>query len=256
VSTTEWNIDPVLAPLLAAAATDPEVEGIVLTGSRGAGVHDHESDYDIAWVLHDAAFDQRRARGEPLHLRQHPFDARLDVVYTCLREFDRILAEASWELPAFATAHVLYDKMARVAHKIDAMTLMPADRAHADVLGWFDAYLNAWYRSLKAWRRGNILGAQLQAAESVMHLVRVLFALERRWPPYHDRLVPQLSLLNGQGWAPGYLQVALLRLVQTGDPVLQQELEIRTEMLLRARGFDPDMWDGEIERVKAWHFDR
>jgi hypothetical protein len=122
------------------------------------------------------------------------------------------------------------------------------------VLAWFDAYLNAFYRSLKAWRRGNELGARLQAAESAMHVVRVLFALERCWPPYHDRLATQLERLSSQGWEPGYLEATLLQLVRTGDPNLQQELEGRVEALVRGRGYDVDLWDGEIERVRSWGF--
>jgi hypothetical protein len=75
------------------------------------------------------------------------------------------------------------------------------------------------YRSLKAWRRSNELGARLQAAESAMHLVRCLFALEQRWTPYHDRLDGQLDTLGvAQNWPPGYLKDALLRLVSTGAP--------------------------------------
>ena len=100
---------------------------------------------------------------------------------------------------------------------------------------------NAFYRSLKAWRRGNELGGRLQAAESVMHLVRVLFALERRRTPYYDRLVWQLDRLDTQGWPAGYLRDTLLQLVQTGDPRLQQKLELQVETLLRARGFEVNL---------------
>jgi hypothetical protein len=88
-----------------------------------------------------------------------------------------------------------------------------------------------------------------------MHLVRLLFAIERSWPPYHDRLVRQLDRLAGQGWPPGYLHDALMRLVRTGDPRFQQELELRVEALLRARGFEVNLWEGEIDRVKAFRFD-
>jgi hypothetical protein len=42
------------------------------------------------------------------------------------------------------------------------------------------------------------------------HLVRVLFALERRWQPYHDGLLSQLAILDRQGWPPGYLADTLL----------------------------------------------
>ncbi len=132
---------------------------------------------------------------------------------------------------------------------------MPEERARADVLGCFDAYINAFYRSLKAWRRGNQLGGRLQAAASAMHLVQVLFALERRWPPYYDHLAGQLDTLASQSWPPGYLHDALLRLVATGDPKFQQELEAKVEVLLRARGFEMNLWEGEIDRVKAFLFD-
>jgi hypothetical protein len=43
--------------------------------------------------------------------------------------------------------------------------------------------------------------------------------------------------------------------VQTGDPKLQQELEAQVEALLRARGFEVNLWEGEIDRVKAFRFD-
>ena len=102
------------------------------------------------------------------------------------------------------------------------------------------------YRSLKAWRRGDELGGRLQAADSAMHLLRTLFSLERRWPPYYDRLGTQLAALDAQGWPPGYLREALLGLVRTGDPTLQQELAARVEALMRARGYGQviDAWDG------------
>jgi hypothetical protein len=251
--TSLWD-DPALAPLLAAVQADPESEGLLLGGSRGAGVHDHESDYDLEWVLSDAAYDRRLAAGELMHQRYHPLDPRFDVSYSCPRELAAVMERASWELPAYATTVVLVDCHGRLAPLLQAMATMPAERADAEVLAWFDGYLNAFYRSLKAWRRGNALGGQLQAAESVTQLVKVLFALERRWPPYHDRLATRLADLDGQGWPPGYLVATLLRIAQTGDPTLQQDLEARAEALVRSRGYAVDLWDGEIARVKAWSF--
>ena len=247
--------DPILAPLLAAATADPEIEGLILSGSRGAGVGDAESDYDLELVLTDEAYARRAERGEQMHLSWDPNHPLLDVSYTCLRKLAQIAAEASWPLPGYATARILYDRAGRVTQALHDMVTIPEERAYAEVLSWFDAYINAFYRSMKAWRRGNTLGGQLQAAASAMHLVCVLFAIERRWPPYHDRLIHQLDTLTSQGWPPGYLHDALLRLVQTGDPTFQQELEARVEALLRARGFEVNLWEGEIDRVKAFRFD-
>jgi hypothetical protein len=252
---TDWACDPVMQPLIALAHANPEVDGLILSGSRGAGVHDAESDYDVEWVLTDQAFAERVANGDDLRIPHDPDQPWLDIGYTCCRVLAQIAADASWPVLGYATAQVLYDKTGRVTEVVRAMGTLSEERAQTDVLTWFDAYLNAFYRSLKAWRRGNELGGRLQAAESVMHLVRVLFALERRRPPYHDRLVWQLDTLDTQGWPPGYLRHVLLQLVQTGDPRLQQELELQVETLLRARGFAVNLWEGEIDRVKAFHFD-
>jgi hypothetical protein len=93
----------------------------------------------------------------------------------------------------------------------------------------------------------------LMAGYSLFALL-VLFALERRWPPYHDRLAARLVNLGGQGWPPGYLTATLLKIVQTGAPTLQQELEARAEARVRARGYEVDLWEGEIACVKAWRF--
>jgi hypothetical protein len=249
-----WTDDAFLQSVVANASTDPEIEGVILGGSRGAGVADAESDYDLEWVLSDAAYDRRIARGEPQRLPADPAQPLLDGSYTCLRELALLPTRAAWAIPGYTTARILYDRTGQVTAAVRALVTIAPERARDEVLGWFDAYLNAFYRSLKAWRRGNVLGAQLQAAESVMHLVRVLFALEQRWPPYHDRLVGQLDTLAQQGWPPGYLHEVLLRLVQTGDPTLQQEVEAQVENLLRARGFEVNLWDGTIDRVKAWKF--
>jgi uncharacterized protein DUF4037 len=256
VAPTMWANDPVIQPLITMARANPEIEGLILSGSRGAGVHDAESDYDLEWVLTDQAYAQLAAPGGEMHAPEDPDQPWLDIVYTCCQKLAQIAAAADWPLPGYTTAQVLYDKTGQVTQLVRAMGTMSEEQAHAAVLSWFDAYINAFYRSLKAWRRGNELGGRLQAADSVMHLAHVLFALERRWAPYHDRLVWQLDALDSsQGWPPGALRHTLLQLLQTGDPRLQQELELQVEALLRARGFAVNLWEGEIDRVKAFRFE-
>jgi hypothetical protein len=65
-----------------------------------------------------------------------------------------------------------------------------------------------------------------------------------------------LELLNGQGWPQGFLQKALLDLVRSGDPTLQQEIEARVETFMCERGYAGvvEAWGGEIERVRAFRF--
>ena len=79
--------------------------------------------------------------------------------------------------------------------------------------------------------------AHAGSAESALHLVRTLFALERRWHPYHDQLAgPLRELEPAQGWGWGSWRDSLLRLVRDADPSFQQELELRVEALLESRG--------------------
>jgi hypothetical protein len=248
----------VLQALLRHAAIDAETVGLFIGGSRGAGCADEESDYDLSWVLTAEGYNRRKDQDEPMSVKEWIDDAHLlDIGYTTVQELNQATEEPGWWTPGQATARVLLDKTGEITSALQAIATMPEDKAQADAAGWFDAYLNAFYRSMKAWRRGNELGARLLAAESAMHLVRTLFSLERRWPPYHDRLFLQLDLLDKQGWPPGYLHEALLNLVKTGDPALQQKLEARVEALMRERGFGGvvDDWGGEIERVRAFRFE-
>ncbi len=257
--TSLWAGDPVLAHLLGEATEDPETVGLILGGSRGAAMGDAESDYDLLWVLSEEAYAARAARADPLAGKLRPITGipYVDLGYTCPRRLHELAANPSWRTPAFTTAQVLLDKTGEVAAAVQAIVTVPEERAREDAARAFDAYLNAFYRSLKAWRRGNELGARLQAAESTTHLIRTLFALARRWPPYHDRLSTQLALLDEQGWPPSYLHDTLLGILRTGDPRLQQELETEVETLLRAHGLGNvvDGWGGEIERVRGFLFE-
>jgi len=47
MSQSEPQNDPALAPLLALVRADPSSEGLLLSGSRGAGMQDAASDYDL-----------------------------------------------------------------------------------------------------------------------------------------------------------------------------------------------------------------
>src|SRR5215213_4847459 len=151
---TDWTRDPVMQPLIALADTNPEIEGLILSGSRGAGVHDAEADYDVEWVLTDQAYADRISRGDDTRVPHDANQPWLDICYTCCRVLAQIAEEASWPAAGYTTAQVLYDQTGHVTEVVHAMGTLSEERTHADVLGWFDAYLNAFYRSLKAWRRG------------------------------------------------------------------------------------------------------
>ena len=83
------------------------------------------------------------------------------------------------------------------------------------------------------------------------------FAAERQWPPYHDQLRgPLRELEREQGWEDGFLAATLTRVLATGDPTLQQELELRVEALFDSRGI-AHQWGPEdgLDIVKEHRFE-
>jgi hypothetical protein len=240
--------DPVLDALLAEASTDPGTLGLILSGSRAVGAADATSDYDIVWVLTDAARDERK----PTRTVRR-FDALppAEIEYSCPRDLAAAADEPGWWTYGYVSAQVLLDKTGELVESLARLAAMPEHRARTDAYESYDAYLNSFVRSTRSWERGDELGARIHATQSVAYLVRALFALERRWAPYHDRLLAQLPRLAAQGWEPGYLEDALFAIVRTGDPSRQRELERRVERLMDSRGvLAHSEWGDALGRAK------
>jgi predicted nucleotidyltransferase len=252
------HADPVIQALIAEAAADPDVIGLVVTGSRAVGAVTAESDYDVAFVVTDEALDryERESRVPARGATVDPPIATNDIWHQAPRtlQLDRVVP---WMLPAWAESRVLYDRTGETARIVDRLRLMPKERAQHEAATWYDAYLNGLYRSLKSWRRGNVLGGRLEAAETADYLLHTLFALERRWRPYSSRMALHLHELTGQGWQPDELRVILLDMITTGAPRRQQQVARRVVALLRERGFGHvyDGWEGQIDMALTWMFD-
>lgn len=246
--------DSILGPIVQHSEHDSHTVGLILSGSRGAGMADDASDYDLIRVLTDSAYAERQGSGAPMQIYGDIEGRRvLDVVYSCPAQLEGLAAVPDWQTPAFLTARVLLDKTGEVTAALQAIVTMPVESVPSEVARQFDGYLNAFYRSVKAARRGNELGARMHAGESMVYLTRTLFALEGRWTPYHDRLVGALDMLQGQGWETGELRESMLAVLRTADADVQVELGLRVESLLRDRGFGSviDAWGGEIERTSG-----
>lgn len=246
--------DPVVAAVLGRAQADPDTVGLLLAGSRGAGQADAASDYDFVWVLSDHAYQDRAERGGPWDAAHTIAGRKVELSYASPAVLRELAERPTWRNPDYATAVVLLDRTGELDRLVEAVVTIPAERARRDAAASYDAYLNGFYRSVKASRRGDELGARLQAAESVVHLVRALFALRGRRAPHHDRLVRQLSAVDGPSWPPGQLAPRLLAVVRTADPAPQQALEAEVEALMRGHGYGHvvDAWGGELDRVRRY----
>jgi hypothetical protein len=246
--------DPNIQAFIAEANADPEVIGLLLGGSLAAGAIHPESDYDIAYVITDEAFARYAAGDQWPERGAHVQTSKPKDLW---HESPAGLHAAA-EIGAgdYVDSEVLLDKTGELTPLLAAITLMTEEKARQEVAARYDAYLNGFKRSCKAWRRGNDLGARVMAAESALWLLHTLFALERRWRPWNDRLWVKLHLLDGQGWEAGELRAILLDLISHGDPYRQQAIARKVIALLQARGFGHvyDDWNGEIDEALQWTF--
>jgi hypothetical protein len=249
--------DRIIQALIAEAAADPDVLGLVLTGSRAIGAVVPESDYDVIFVVTDEALARyaETHTTPPRGTTITPPIPKADIWHDSPGNLQLARVE-SWMLTAYAESRVLYDRTGETTRVIDALRQMSAEQAQREVANWYDDYLNGLYRSLKAWRRGNEFGARMEAAGAAESLLRLLFGLEREWQPYSGRLIFHLHKLEPQGWRSDELRDILLDLISSGDPRQQQVVARRVVALLRERGFGHvyDTWEGEIDEVLAWRF--
>jgi hypothetical protein len=243
--------DPVLDDLVGEAVADAATVGLVLHGSRGAGIARVDSDYDVIRVVDDDAYARRRAAGRLFE--RHP-DTGVDLLYQSPGRLAWIAEHPDWYTATYLTARVVLDRSGAVASALDAIRSAAHDRAAAKLMDYYDRYLVSFSRSLKCWRRGEVLGARLNAGDSARYLVRVLFAATRRWAPYPDHLSRELPRLEtALGWQADALAPALARLVERGDPAHQQRVERQVSTLLGAHLVDYEP-DGAVVLARAWDF--
>jgi predicted nucleotidyltransferase len=219
-------VDELVRPILEQAERDETALGVVLFGSHAAGRGDEESDVDLLYVRREGAEGKER-RGP------------LELASTTLRQ---IRAPVDWFKPALAHGRVLLDKTGEIADALEAAARVTRE----ETAELYDSYLNDFYRSLKAWRRGNELAGRVEAGRSLRFLGELLFALDGRRAPYPSDWAGRL----------GELEPLILDVARTAAPAQQQELQARVEALASARGFRDvyDAWEGEIDRVMALRF--
>jgi hypothetical protein len=175
--------------LLRQARADPDVLGVVLTGSHAQGVATPGSDYDVRVILRDEAGVGTQTR--------YPAEAfpNVDLRVMLLREF---AGYADWDTPfawdrySFAHAQVLEDRSGVISALVAEKGRIPVEQQSSFVRAALDAFINSVYRALKCIRKENTLCARLEASEAVQHALAVIFALEGRIRPYPNSLEHEL----------------------------------------------------------------
>jgi predicted nucleotidyltransferase len=183
--------------LLREAQDDPQIIGLVLTGSRGKGFGSDASDFDVLLVVQPEALQAYRTK-----FSDDQSWEGFDWWVTSLPELEPVAAAwgepLAWEILcnerySFADVSVLLDKTGQVQRLVEEKGGIPEERRLPIVFTALGAYTNSLYRSLKCLRNGNALGARLEAADAIGHALTVIFALEGRHRPYYGYLARELE---------------------------------------------------------------
>jgi predicted nucleotidyltransferase len=216
--------------LLREAREDPQIVGLVLTGSRGKGFGSESSDFDVLLVVRPEALETYRTR-----FTESESWPGFDSWVASLEELEPVAATwgdpLAWEILCnerygFADVSVLVDKTGRVQEVVEAKGGIPEESRLPIVSTALGAYTNSLYRSLKCLRDGNDLGARLEAADAIGHALTAMFALEGRHRPYYGYLAGEL-LVRPLATFPlptDELLAAIDTILATADTATQQRL--------------------------------
>jgi hypothetical protein len=247
--------DDVLIELVDEVRRDADTVGLLLDGSRAFDTARSDSNYDLLWIVDDAAYRRRSEEGALRELRLRGDSPTIEIAYESVETLRQLASEGGWSLEAFAALHVLVDKTGEIALLTTAITARAGAQARQRVAEEYDSYLNGFAHSLKSWSKGDDLGTRAHAAESCLHLVKALFGLEGRVAPYPDQWSARLAELDdAQGWQPAFFRGAVLRLLYAPDPPFQQMLERRVGRLMELRGIR-HRWRDDLQRLRAARYD-
>ncbi|MBN2152032.1 MAG: hypothetical protein JW839_11330 [Candidatus Lokiarchaeota archaeon] len=163
--------------------------------------------------------------------------------------------EAAWGSPdqwgrydsAWITAVV--DKTGEIQRILDEKGRIPPEQVKKFIERQLDTYINQFYRSLKCFRDGHVLGARLEANVGIECLFNVLFALhDGRLKPFYKYLAWELRThpLDKVPFTPATLMDKVTRILDDADVETQREVFLMVEKLCRDEGYGHyiDQWDG------------
>jgi hypothetical protein len=236
--------DEAFRDALRRAEADPNVAGLVVFGSRGAGIFvTDRSDYDVFVIVRDAVASWTAGHGEPVEL-----------VQIQLAEFEAYALPGSpwaWNRPSFLRARVVLDRLdGGIARMVERKARLEPDEV-AEVAPYaLDGYVHSLYRSLGNAEGGRELAARLDAADSIGPLLTFLFAIDRRVRPFAKYLEADVA---DRPLAIPDIPSRLASLLASPDPQAQRALFRDVEAVARARGFGAviDGWEPDVPWLRG-----
>ena len=226
--------------LLQRARADDNVTGLILAGSRGAGIFTTDrSDYDTYLILRSPDNGGRAGHGAPVEVWPMTLDE--------FRRHALVGDPDAWNRPTFLYARVELDKLdGEISQLVEQKARMTSDEVGRIVPDALDGYINSLYRSLKNQEGGRELEGRLDALESMSPLLTTAFALEGRVRPFNKYLRHEVE----QRPLPTMGLEAIQRIAREPTPDAQRVIFRDIESRARDAGFGSvvDGWDPDV----AW----
>ena len=237
--------DRLFEQLIRAAHHDPDVLGLVLVSSRGKGLATPFSDYDAYLVVQNGAVERAQHRYAQFTAQTNEIDLSVMPIET-FHTFAAWGSAEAWERYSFANATTLIDKTGQIRQLVLEKGCVPPHEQDTFVRSALDGYVNGVYRSAKCWRVNNVLGAQLEAMDSIGYFLSLIFGLEGRHRPYYGYLERELRVYPLQHFPlpSEVLLNSIARILTTADLPTQQTLLRTVESVCRAAGI------GDV--IDAW----
>jgi predicted nucleotidyltransferase len=232
--------------ILKEAQENEDIVGFILVGSRGKGFENEHSDYDAVMIVKD----------EATTIRDKYEKTTPDNVDLSVRSLSDFKTFAGWESPEswdrynYAHVKILVDKTGGELEKIvHEKGHIPQDKLDKFIDWWIDGYVNGVYRSVKCIRNGNLFGAHIEAANSMLDLLTLVFAMNGRHRPFLGYVEKELKAypLERLPWSSDEFVVKMKKVLETADLKTQQELLSGIEKLSREMGHGKmfDGWEGK-----------
>lgn len=233
--------------ILKEAQENEDVVGFILVGSRGKGFENEHSDYDAVMIIKDEAANTIHEKYEKM---------TLDNVDLSVRSFSDFKTFAGWESPEswdrynYAHVKILVDRTDGELEKlVKEKGQIPPDKLNKFIDWWIDGYVNGVYRSVKCIRNNNMFGAHLEAVNSMLDLLTLVFAMNGRHRPFLGYVQKELEKypLENLPWSPKEFVEKIKHILETADLKTQQDLLSGIEKMSREMGHGKmfDGWEGK-----------
>lgn len=248
------EVENLRSKILEEAAADQNIIGLFSTGSCGKGMITDESDFDATMIVKDDVIDEYKNKYQGIG------GVLCDL---SIKNRSELKDSAAWGGPMvwdrynYTHLKAEVDKTGEIQKIIDEKGIIPADIRKEFVSASLDGFINQVYRSVKCFRDGNKIASQLEAADGLPSLLNAIFGLEGKIKPFYKYLDWELINypLEKLPWTKDEFISILVKIVQTGDLLTQQNVLKTVERTFRKEGYGElfDSWEEMLSWMETYH---